>query len=285
MSRRAGLLAGVGLAVAVAVISVAPASGAIAAPGHKRAQAAPLPTSIASLGDSITEAFDATPTRHILSDQPQYSWSTGYSPAVDSQYERLVLAGDRAVKGRHFDDASSGAKMFQLRAQAERAVAQRAAYVTILMGANDLCTRTAAAMTPVAAFRRELDQALSVLAARPGARVFVSSIPNLYRLWQVLHHNPIAESRWALGICPSMLSAHNSQGDRLAVVARERAYNSALASVCESFENCRFDHMAVFDYPFRASQVSTIDDFHPSIAGENELASLTWRASYWARLR
>ena len=66
-------------------------------PVAHRAAAVPLPDSMAALGDSITQAYDATPTKHLLTDQPQWSWSTGYAGAkvVDSQYERLLTAGDR----------------------------------------------------------------------------------------------------------------------------------------------------------------------------------------------
>ncbi|MGH9303227.1 MAG: GDSL-type esterase/lipase family protein [Acidimicrobiales bacterium] len=244
-----------------------------------------LPHSMAALGDSITQAFDATPTTHILANQPQYSWSTGYSPLVDSQYEHLLAGADRAIKDHYFDDAVTGSKMNKLVSQARRAAAQRARYVTILMGANDLCTHTAAQMTPVATFRREFAAGLEELQHIHGVRIFVSSIPNLYKLWQLFHDNPLAQSRWAFGICPSMLSLKNTQADRLAVLVRERADNAVLASVCRTHKDCRFDNLAVFDFSFKARDLSTIDYYHPSILGQRLLAAVTWRASFWPKLK
>jgi lysophospholipase L1-like esterase len=246
-----------------------------------------LPGSMAALGDSITQAYDATPTKHILTDQPQYSWSTGYAGrrVVDSQYERLLIAGDTKLKGHEFNDAVTGAKMNDLLAQATEAVQQKAAYVTILIGANDACTHTIGEMTPVTTFKHEFAAAMKELQKGKRVRIFVASIPNLYHLWSLLHTNPNAELIWGFGICQSMLSTGNTQADRLTVLARIKAFNATLESVCRTYADCRFDNDIIFDYKFKASQVSSFDYFHPSIAGQNELAEMTWTASFWPRKR
>jgi hypothetical protein len=115
-----------------------------------------------------------------------------------------------------------------------------------------------------------------------GALVFVSSIPNVYRLWQVLHTNWLARATWSVAkICQSMLSSSRTETDRQAVLSRERAYNDALASVCGQYANCRFDGYSVFNYPFAANQVSTKDYFHPNLSGQAVIASTTWAASWW----
>ena len=63
--------------------------------------------------------------------------------------------------------------------------------------------------------------------------VFVSSIPNLYQLWQVLHTNSLARWAWAnFHICQSMLAATNTDTQRQQVVAREQAFNQILV-VCQ----------------------------------------------------
>jgi hypothetical protein len=38
---------------------------------------------------------------------------------------------------------------------------------------------------------------------------------------------------------------------------------------------------AAFGVHFPASEVSTIDYFHPNVAGENDLAAVSWKASFW----
>ena len=169
--------------------------------------------------------------------------------------------------------------------QAQTAVTQGARYVTILMGANDVCTRSPSTMTSVSEFRAQFAATMSVLAAGLPAEshVFVSSIPNVYRLWQVLRSDPAAQFVWSVAqICQSMLSPANTEADRQAVLARERAFNDVLAEVCGQHEMCRFDDYAVFNYPFSAGQVSRLDFFHPNLAGQATLASLTWQRSWWA---
>ena len=59
-----------------------------------QAEAAPLPTSMASLGDSITRGFNAC---GWYVDCPSRSWSTGSSTNVNSHYLR-VLAGPRHLR-------------------------------------------------------------------------------------------------------------------------------------------------------------------------------------------
>src|SRR4029450_1274182 len=60
-----------------------------------------------------------------------------------------------------------------------------ARYVTILLGANDLCTSSPSTMTSPETFRAYFSQAMATLLAPGQDRyVFVSSIPNIYQLWQ-----------------------------------------------------------------------------------------------------
>ena len=169
-------------------------------------------------------------------------------------------------------------------AQAQTAVTQGARYVTILMGANDVCTDSPATMTSVADFRAQFSATMSVLASGlpAGSHVFVSSIPNVYRLWKLLRADARAQLVWTLAqICQSLLSPANTEQDRRAVLARERAFNQVLAEVCGQYTICRFDDYAVFDYQFGANHVSRLDYFHPSLAGQAVLARLTWQHSWW----
>ena len=170
------------------------------------------------------------------------SWSTGSDPAIDSHYQRLQTAAP-AIVGHVYNDARSGTKMSDLVGQLQAAGGQRVDYLTVLMGANDLCTPTVASMTPTATFGAQFDQALSgFLAADPQAHVLVSSIPDLFRLWDTMRSNPAAGFFWALGrICQSMLSPTATAVDRQAVIAQEQADNGVLASVCARFPHCRYD--------------------------------------------
>ena len=252
----------------------------VAAPWAGGSQSIPLPSSIASTGDSITRAFDAT-WSHLLSDSPRYSWSTGSDSRVDSQYLR-ILAVNPAIRGHAYNHARTGATMADLDGQVRAAAGERVQYLTVLMGGNDLCGASSA-MTSTSTFRAEFSKSLSdFFAADPGAHVFVSSIPNVFQLWKMLHDHWTAELTWRLGrICPSLLSWSESATQRQAVAAQEQAYNAALASVCAHYSRCRWDGYAVYRLPLTADDISRGDHFHPSIAGQNALAETTWSAGFW----
>jgi len=234
------------------------------------------PARIAAIGDSITRGSNAFgwPGEH-----PSVSWSTGFNPidGLNSHYERLIR-DDPWPWPDEFNAAEAGATMSDAPGQAARVVERGAEYVTILLGANDLCTSSPETMTPIDEFRADLETAMATLSAGlPDARVLVASIPDLHRLWRLFHDRAAASFLWRSGdVCPSMLDAANTQIDRLRVYAREYAYNLVLADVCSRYATCVFDGYAVFRHPFAEDEVSRFDFFHPSLEGQNALASLTW---------
>lgn len=242
------------------------------------------PDSMASTGDSITRAFNTCSIAFI--DCPANSWSTGSSSTVNSHYRR-ILAANPAISGRNFNDAVSGAEMADLPGQVQRAVAQGVEYVTILMGANDACASSEAAMTPVSEYRAQFTAAMSALSTGlPDARIYVVSVPDVYRLWEIYRDSWSARWTWTLfGICQSLLARPGStaQADvarRLRVRQRVVDYNAQLADVCAAYVHCRFDGNAAFNTNFVRSDVSTRDYFHPSVAGQAKAAAVTWAAGY-----
>jgi lysophospholipase L1-like esterase len=238
------------------------------------------PASMAALGDSITRALAVCCSN---GDNSRHSWSTGDRPGdgVASHYERLTGL-DPAIAGRNHNNAISGSTARHLPDQADMAVEQNVEYVTILIGANDLCASSAAAMTSEAEFASHINAALETLArGLPRARIFVGSIPDLYQLWKALENNAEARDAWSRGTCPSMLSAGNTEEQRQLVAERELAYNRTLAKACSRYRNCRWDNNTVHDFKFSAGDVSVLDYFHPSLEGQARLAELTWRASWW----
>jgi hypothetical protein len=245
------------------------------------AAAAPaLPNGMAALGDSITRAYDVCCSYR---DHPGQSWSTGgiWYDGISSHYERIKRRNS-AITGHAYNNAVTGARMAAAADQASAAGAQRVAYVTVLLGANDLCTSSPATMTSTDTFRAQFGQAMVTLKRQlPEARIFVSSLPDIYQLWKVLHTNRVARTVWATaGICPSMLGATRTEAQRQQVVAREGAFNQILADTCHQYgPNCRWDGGATYNYKFSASQVSILDFFHPDLDGQAALARVTWAAS------
>ena len=254
----------------------------VAGPGVGTAAAAPLSGSVAAIGDSIIQAYDVC---CWYGNHPANSRSTGGAgwDGVSSHYER-IRALKPTITGHAYNDARSGARMRDAPGQATQAVAQGAKYVTILMGANDVCTSSTSTMTSVEAFRDQFRQTLATLNSglSGNARIFVASIPDVYHLWELYRTDLVAQSVWeAAGICQSLLALSNTETQRQAVRNREIAFNTALAEECGQYTNCKFDGNAVFNYRFTKSQVSKLDYFHPSLSGQAALAGVTWRASWW----
>lgn len=254
--------------------------------GATAAAAQPYPNSMAATGDSITRAYNTGSFPFI--DNPAASWSTGTTSSVNSHYLR-VLSANPLIKGKNYNDAKSGAKMADLNAQMITVNSQHVDYVTVLMGGNDICTSTVDTMTSPATFAAQFTSAMTTITAgSPSAYVFVASIPNAYRLWQILKDNTYARRAWSTyKICQSLLANPLSTADgdvarRNAVLQRNIELNQQLAQVCATFVQCRFDGNAVFNTAFAASDISTRDYFHPSVAGQAKLASATWPVSYWA---
>jgi lysophospholipase L1-like esterase len=259
---------------------------ALTCPATAGAQSVDYPDSMASTGDSITRAFNTGLLPYT--DAPRNSWSTGSRVYVWSHYRR-ILAVNPLIFGRNFNDARSGAEMSELDGQMQTVNTQQVEYVTVLMGANDACASSEAAMTPVAEFRAQFTSAMNTVATgTPAAVVYVVSIPDIYRLWQVLHDNATARLVWRLtGFCKSMLArpgstAPEDEARRQRVRERVIDYNTVLADVCALYVQCRFDGNAVFDYPFQPRHVSTRDYFHPSLEGQRVLAEVTWNAGPFA---
>lgn len=248
------------------------------------AAAAGPPNSMASMGDSITRAFNAC---GWYVDCPSRSFSTGSSSLVNSHYLR-ILAKNPAIYGHNYNDARSGAKASAMPGQAATAVSQRVEYVTMLIGANDACTSSESTMTPVATYRANIDSALNTLkSGLPRARVAVISIPDIYRLWEVGHTNGAALTAWSVyGICPSMLARAWStstadEARRQRVRQRVMDFNTQLAEACAAYgPKCDFDDNAVFNYRFTLAQVSSWDYFHPNTSGQAKLAEISYVAGF-----
>ncbi|MFF4790596.1 SGNH/GDSL hydrolase family protein [Streptomyces sp. NPDC001276] len=272
--------------VAAAVLATAGcnAVGLEAGAGASRPSAAPPPVwntspdSIAAVGDSITRGFDSC---MVLTDCPEASWATGSDASVNSLAVRLL--GLTGAAQRSWNFAVTGSRMADLNSQMAQAARKNPQLVTVMAGANDACRDSLDAMTPVAVFRAEFEAAMDTLRqALPKTQVYVSSVPDLKRLWSEGRTNALGKQIWKLGICPSMLGNADALDAaatkrRDTVQARVRSYNEVLKEVCAKDHRCRFDNNAVFDYRFGTDQLSHWDWFHPSRNGQARIAEIAYR--------
>lgn len=256
---------------------------ALTATATGAAATAPSPSSMAAVGDSMTQA--ASTGGSLGADAPQNSWATGWSSSVHSHAERLGLTGAA------YNLSVSGAKAANLNAQMldVAALTPDPGYLTVLIGGNDLCTDTLESMTSETAFESAFHQAMTTIKNQsPGTYVYVVSIPDVYQLWSLFKNNFWARFVWSsASICQSLLANPTSTkpidaNRRLAVQARNIAYNAIMARICDSSEfsaRCRHDGGVVFRTALQASDVSG-DYFHPSASGQNRLAEESWNVGY-----
>ncbi|WP_239093488.1 GDSL-type esterase/lipase family protein [Paractinoplanes abujensis] len=237
------------------------------------------PSSMAALGDSITAGFGSCGAFLVCG---RNSWATGTADAVDSHYRR-ILAKNPRIKGKARNFARPGARASDLSGQVAQAIDMKAQYVTILIGANDACAGSTAAMTSVPTFRSRIDRGLNRLKkGLPKANVLVAGVPDVYRLWQQGRKNDRAVRAWQrFDTCPSMLADSTSTSEtadqrRRTVRARVNDYNDQLAAACAKYgSRCRWDddpHEAGFSLDL----VNQVDYFHPNAEGQAELADLTY---------
>jgi len=264
MLRRAVLTVPI-LLVAALGLTATPATATTTVPNH-----------MAALGDSITRAFDVNGS-YFLKDDPAESWSTGTDPKVASELSHLQALNPGIASD---NDAVTGAKMSALAGQMATALGQGADYITVLMGANDVCTKTVSGstgMTPTATFQSQFSAAMAKV--DPNVQVFVSSIPNVNHLYDLFSKNSTAKFIWSLyGVCQDLLSSRATTAYRAAVAKQVQADNTALQTVCAAYANCKWDNLATYKVSFATSDVSTVDYFHPSISGQAKLAYYAWLA-------
>lgn len=230
-----------------------------------------LPDAMSALGDSITAA--SVPAYDRISPRnPTLSWATGTD--VDSHFARLV-ALHPPLEGRTTNHAVPGARISNAAAQAEKAVADGADYVTFLFGANDVCT-----MTPVDRFESDLRRALGILTrGLPEAQILVVSIPDLARVRELFADDRRVRTIWdRTRICPPVLDSDATEEELAASLQRREEFNRLLAAVCDEHANCRHDGGAVAARSFGRGEVSPVDGFHPSVEGQRRLAEVTWDA-------
>ncbi|MEU3723065.1 SGNH/GDSL hydrolase family protein [Streptomyces sp. NPDC031705] len=281
LARRTSTGAGVAAALLAATVTGCDSAGPSAGNergGHSAPRWNTSPASVAAVGDSITRGFDAC---SVLADCPEVSWATGSDPAVRSLAARLL--GEAEVPARSWNYAVTGSRMADLPGQMASAAQHKPGLVTVMVGSNDACRPTASSMTPVEQFRADFARALKDLrTASPASQVYVSSVPDLQRLWEQGKDIPVVRQVWKLGICQSML-ADPLSAEAVATARREKVrarvveYNEVLREVCAADALCRYDGGAVFQYPFGEEQLSRWDWFHPGRDGQARLAELAHR--------
>ncbi len=56
--------------------------------------------------------------------------------------------------------------------------------------------------------------------------------------------------------------------------------NAVLADECSQVANCKYDGGALFAHQWKPSEIGTVDYIHPSAAGQQVIADLTYTHGY-----
>ncbi len=231
---------------------------------------------IGALGDSISRGMSIA---SVAQEDVPLNWSTGRSlpgshlnllAGLFQQYGWSVTIDDYnlAVSGDTVLGASS-----MLAGQAAQLALLNPHYVTLEIGANDVCQGNLASAGASSAFKAGIVSVLNTLvhASKPPAVIAVASIPNIWALQQIpsLANAQLCQLAWQT-VCP------NFSVGASAFLAQWMIGNQAIAdAVAAVGGNVAYDNGAVSNTVFSAGDVA-LDCFHPSQSGQTKLAQTVW---------
>lgn len=229
---------------------------------------------VGALGDSITAGFNA----QRLGDNRDLSWSTGTATLINSHLKRVMAT--RGAAATAFNEAIAGSRVHDLDRQVTRLLTKSPDYVTLAIGANDVCSwSTVDHHAELADFEEHLrSQIQRLVEARPNVRIALAPIPDLYNLWEVASTKAGCQAKWdMMGICAPLLSSRSNADERTRFQSRWRDANDAVTRVANDFAGNVAHDPADADTQFEWRHVSSMDCFHPSVEGQNLLSEMTWK--------
>jgi lysophospholipase L1-like esterase len=227
------------------------------------------------MGDSITRAFDAT--RPL--DNPKLSWSTGDDIFSRVESHLVRIREMHGIKVLGYNVARSGGKAVEMPGQAKKLARHKPNYVTMLIGANDLCDWSANADADIELLEKNVRKAIDVLIeSNPNVLIAISPVPDMHNLWEIGSGNRCQKKWDLLKICPRLLSSKST-------TAARDIFKSQWADVNQTYERIAADFPKNVRYAaeganvkFEPKHISTLDCFHPSITGQNLLSEIVWDA-------
>jgi lysophospholipase L1-like esterase len=228
------------------------------------------PFVMGTLGDSISAGFNAD----RLGDNRHLNWSTGTQ--INSHLAKI--SNLRREKVEAYNEAIVGSHSHHLDRQVNRLLKHNPDYVTITVGANDVCHWSEEFEPERQVFESEVRDTLARLVeSNQHVKIFLAPIPDMVRLREVAHQKPFCQQRWdLLNICPMLLNSSLSDIQRQRFAGRLEAANDTLASLSKEFQDHVFFEADLTQFQFKWEQVSRLDCFHPNTSGQNLFSELTW---------
>jgi lysophospholipase L1-like esterase len=247
--------------------------------GTALAQSSTQKLTMIALGDSITTGFNAGGPL----DQKKNSWAGGDNPnrLVTSHYQRLMDKFGGNVQSINL--ARAGAVTHELLDQIANIPAGTIPdYVTIMIGANDLCANPADWNAAVTAIHADLKTVITkLIQLNESVKVLISSVPDMVRLREVGRANNCQPkwNRW--NICSALLGAERSEGEVQEFGNRYASVHDYYAALADEFPaNVKYNHNTR-EFDFEPKHLATLDCFHPSVEGQKELSRLNWENGWF----
>jgi lysophospholipase L1-like esterase len=271
------------------------------------ASAGTYPTRLANAGDSISQGWDADDIPHS---QVKYSWVQGTSSVIDSIYSRYKALAPKITQD---PESVFGAEMVgggdNFAAQASRICASKTPpqHVTVLFGANDVCNAAQsdgpdptvnmyAPSTFTGAFDAGMEELESCLPT--GATIEVISMPRVDQVYVAgMAKSSWCPEIWRIATVCTLVTSEPDPARRALIGAAVDTYNQALADDVAAWNSnsngkntaglkvvtdwkgsiaSGFTDTSLGSHLFNASEINTVDCFHPNEAGQAELACNGW---------
>jgi lysophospholipase L1-like esterase len=263
----------------------------------------PLPTMLASIGDSYGQAWGVSPA--YPRDHPGFSWVIGSikGDGVFSLRERFKSLGGLKGSNAVVNSATSGRKMSDAVRQATRVVSFAKAlpkgstvYVTFELGTNDICDSP---VTSLATFDSQLRSAIHILEAGlpKGSRILMLSIPDFGHFHDLTQADPAAVALLAQRSHSRTCAPFLGTDSPLSMAEAEQVladYDSSLAKVCGEVEaqdgpsgalHCLYNEAQLSFRDYTIEDLTTVDYFHPSLSGQEKLAAAAWKVDVWSGIK
>jgi lysophospholipase L1-like esterase len=236
------------------------------------------PFIMGALGDSITTAVNANGWGASVEE----SWATGASSsgAVNSHYRRLKEHLGTEIQ--RYNVAQGGATSASLEQQVNQLLKVTPDYVTVLIGANDVCSWQGGYEEKIAAYLSKTRKALQrIITANSQVKIYLAPVPNLLRVWEVGRQHS-CQWFWDLtNVCAGVFHSSRTPADRQDFMARVTRMNAGLQTLADDHPDTIKFASSLVDLPISWTHLSPHDCFHPSLAGQNLIAEKTWESGWY----
>jgi lysophospholipase L1-like esterase len=242
--------------------------------------AAERPYVMGALGDSISAGFNAA----RYGDNRELSWASGLDSQVQVQSHARKLQsvlGERSVEVHN--EAFVGAISEQLPRQASRLLRVKPDYVTIAIGANDVCVWNEDYLAQLSDYTRNVDLTIQkIIAANAQVKIILSPVPTLRLMYELGVKRTGCQSKWdTMEVCKPLLASDRTDDDREKFYGRLSHLNKTIEEVAAKYpQNVRFAK-SIADTAFDESSISSLDCFHPSVKGHNLISEMSFDPSWY----